>query len=108
MEIVWTEYAIDSLFSLLSFVKSQWGEAKAYDVRIQIQKEVLLLEHYPLIGTCLGEKTTSFAGIRTLIIKKKNKVFYSVKGNRVYIILVWDVRQDPKVLEALLNRYLNK
>ena len=106
MEIIWTKYAIESLFSLLSFVESKWGEEKAYEVRLQIQKEVSLLEEYPQIGVRFAEKGAYLSDIRTLLVKKKNKIFYTLIENKVYILLVWDVRQDPSVLETLLNQYL--
>lgn len=106
MEVVWTKYAIESLFSLLSFIESKWGEEKAYEVRIQIQKEVSLLEKHPQIGARFAEKDIYLSEIRTLLVKKKNKIFYTLIENKVFILLVWDVRQDPSVLETLLNQYL--
>ena len=105
MEVVWTKYAIESLFSLLSFIESKWGKEKAYEVRIKIQKEVSLLEKHPQIGARFAEDIY-LSEIRSLLVKKKNKIFYTLIENKVYILLVWDVRQDPCVLETLLNQYL--
>lgn len=105
MEIVWTAYSIESLYSLLSFVKARWGEDKAYEVRAQIKSDVSLLRLYPQIGAYLPEGPVN---VRVLVIQKKNKVYYTIKENKVYILLVWDVRQDPKVLAALLDQILKR
>ena len=96
MEIVWTAYSIESLYALLSFVGARWGEDKAREVRAQIKKDVSLLRIYPKMGACQPEGPVD---VRVLVIKKKNKV---------YILVVWDVRQDPENLAVLLNQILER
>ena len=94
MEIVWTAYSIESLYALLSFVGARWGEDKAREVRAQIKKDVSLLRIYPKMGACQPEGPVD---VRVLVIK-----------NKVYILVVWDVRQDPENLAVLLNQILER
>ena len=105
MEIVWTAYSIESLYALLSFVGARWGEDKAREVRAQIKKDVSLFMIYTKMGACQPEGPVD---VRVLVIKKKNKVYYTIKENKVYILVVWDVRQDPENLAVLLNQILER
>lgn len=57
------------------------------------------------MGACQPEGPVD---VRVLVIKKKNKVYYTIKENKVYILVVWDVRQDPENLAVLLNQILER
>ena len=91
MEIIWTP----------------WGEKKSFEIRKLIEHNVLLLEKHPHLGRVLPETESKSVKIRSLIIKRKNRVFYRVEGEKIYIILVWDVRKDPEILFDTLNAFID-
>ncbi|WP_129734003.1 type II toxin-antitoxin system RelE/ParE family toxin [Parabacteroides goldsteinii] len=107
MEIIWTPLSLKSLSELLHFVRKAWGEKKSFEIRKLIEHNVLLLEKHPHLGRVLPETESKSVKIRSLIIKRKNRVFYRVEGEKIYIILVWDVRKDPEILFDTLNAFID-
>lgn len=105
MEIIWTPLSLKSLSELLRFVRRMWGDKKSFEVRKLIEHNVLLLQKHPHLGKVLPETESKFVEIRSLIIKRKNRVFYKIEGEKIYIILVWDVRKDPDTLFEALKPY---
>ncbi|WP_455637920.1 type II toxin-antitoxin system RelE/ParE family toxin [Parabacteroides sp.] len=107
MEVIWTPLSLKSLSELLRFVRKTWGDKKSFEVRKLIEHNVLLLENHPHLGKVLPETESKSVKIRSLIIKRKNRVFYKIEGEKIYIVLVWDVRKDPKTLFDTLNPFID-
>lgn len=108
MEVIWTSLSHKSLSELLSFVRRVWGDKKSFEVRKLIEHNVLLLKKHPHLGKVLPETESKSVKIRSLIIKRRNRVFYKVEGEKIYIILVWDVRKDPDTLFEALKPYFTE
>lgn len=106
MEVIWTAYSLRSLSELLLFVRNRWGDRKAVDVRNLIQHDTSLLEHNPEMGKVIPECESLPVKIRSLVIKRKNKLFYKLEDGKIYILLVWDVRKDPEYLRELLTQFI--
>lgn len=78
------------------------------DVRKLIQHDVSLLEQNPDLGKVIPESESLSVKIRSLIIKRKNKVFYQLKDKKIYILLVWDTRKDPETLRDILKLFFTE
>ncbi|MBC8617235.1 type II toxin-antitoxin system RelE/ParE family toxin [Parabacteroides faecis] len=50
MEIVWTDFARESVLDLLLFIRKCWGDTIASVAWGDIQKDIALLENFPEIG----------------------------------------------------------
>ena len=88
--------------------KASGEKKKRMRFAFKYKKKSLYQRNILKIGTRFAGKESYLSDIRTLLVKKKNKIFYTLIENKVYILLVWDVRQDPGVLETLLNQYLKQ
>ena len=104
MEIVWSNTAKKSLALTLHYIRANFGDSVAQNVRIQIEQQVNQLAMFPLMGTEDKKNSTRNRQFRYIVIKRRSKVFYYVQNNRVNIAHVWDTRQNINSLTNLLSK----
>ncbi|MDD3787785.1 MAG: type II toxin-antitoxin system RelE/ParE family toxin [Petrimonas sp.] len=103
MEVVWSKTAKNSLATTIRFIKGNFGEGVAKTIRLEIEKRVGQLVVYPLLGKEDEKHSTSGRKIRYIIVNRRSRVYYYLQNQRIYIILVWDTRQDIHSLKKLLS-----
>lgn len=105
MEIEWTKSGQNSLVCVLKYIEGKFGENVAKNVSERIFHKVSLLKENPGMGklfTLLSEKK-----ICCLLVHKRCKIFYNISlQGKIYILFVWDVRQNPELLNRLLQSSL--
>ncbi len=106
MEIVWTDFARESVLDLLLFIRKCWGDTIASVAWGDIQKDIALLENFPEIGPVYLVNKQLDIVIRELVVNKKNKIYYYIRNDNVYIIVVWDTRKNPETLKYLFHQFL--
>lgn len=106
MDIIWTSPAKESLYETLNYIEKQIGEVTARNVWKSINKQVDLLISNP----CMRCEFLSHPEyqLRFIVIQKRSKVFYSIQGETIYIVLVWDTRQAPELLESRIAYLYSK
>lgn len=105
MEIIWTDFAKESVLDLLLFIRKCWGDTIAATAWRNIQKDIALLENLPEIGQVYLNNKQLDIVIRELVVNKKNKIYYYIRNDKVYIIMAWDTRTNPKTLIHLLQHF---
>ena len=110
MVVIWTEYARESAANVLDFVHKCWGDSMAMTVWSCVRNDASLLEHYPQLGSVYSvfKYKSQDIEIRELVVSKKNKLFYLVYGESVYILLLWDTRANPQKLKRLFASLIKK
>lgn len=103
MEVVWSKTAKESLAVTLQFIRQNFSDNVAQNIRNQIENQVNQLSIFPLMGIEDRKNSTPSRQFRYIIIKRRSKVFYYLKDNKVYIVLVWDTRQNTDSLKNLLK-----
>ncbi len=86
-----TQRFLNKLLELLTFLENECGLKVAAAFQNKLDKKLSALRHLP----GLGSPTFKRPGIRKLIITKHNKIYYRVKGDTIYIITLFDTRQNP-------------
>jgi len=88
MTVIWAKKAYDDLDAVTDYLATLSPQA-AEDTINRIQKSVLLLSHFPDMGSKVDE-----SGLRRLIVPDTPYViFYRVMGDRVSIRGVFHARQ---------------
>lgn len=106
MEIIWTKSAQVSLISILKFIGEKFGKKIAKGSYERICHKVALLLVAPEMGKLYYQESGK-QDVRCLLADKHCKVFYVVsEQEKIHIIFVWDVRQNPEVLNYLLSTLL--
>lgn len=98
LNIIWTDYAKESLQLTIDFLQDQWGSEFKDDLISIIDKRLNQVTVNPSLAPFLSGTT-----FRRLVIHKHLTIFYSTIPKSIKIILVWDNRQNPDKLEEILN-----
>lgn len=106
MEIVWSDFAVESLSNIFVYVQSFFGKRTASATAQKVIAFVESLANTPYLGKHLLH-LSQFGEVRC-VFYKQNHIYYLITENRIEIILVWDGRQDPRRLQHLLVDFLIK
>lgn len=92
MRIFLTKRAEKNYRSIKEHITEEWGEIVADAFEQKTVSFFDLLEDFPEIGAI------ELAGkqIRGFQLTKQTRVFYRIKDDRIIILTLFDVRQDPK------------
>ena len=93
-KLVWSNNAKIKLFEILEFYRKR-NQSDTYSKKLykKFIKEVSVLIKHPYIGL-----KTDVISVRGLIIDHYI-VFYELSENQIYILVIWDTRQEPKHLK---------
>ena len=94
MEIIWTKKAIESFKELAFYLNSSFGKDIAVSIVGKVTRRATDLLRNPLLGKVYESSNLLKYEFRFFVINKQTKVFYFIQGEFVYIVLVFDVRQD--------------
>ena len=108
MEVVWSDFAIATFIGVLSYIRTAFGEAVSRKIRKRIENTVQLLSNQPKMGVVDFDNSDNEVEYRYIVVQK-SKIYYMIENNIVYILLVWDCRQNPDKLKTiLLDDNINK
>lgn len=102
MEVIWTPQAVKSYKEVVDFVDRKLGRSTAEKVRDLIRKRVEALGENSMLGKKYKDSLLLKVTYRELVVHRRCKVFYFVRNERIYVILIWDTRQDLAKLRELL------
>ncbi len=89
--ITWKDRPRDQLLELLTYLITNFSQDAANRLLKKLDLKTRQLIQYPEIG-----QRTRFKTVRRLRIDKRLSVFYRVHGRIIFILFLWDNRQDPK------------
>jgi len=91
MRISLTKRAETNYHSIKNYISNKFGERVAETFEQKTVDFLDLLENFPELGVVeVLEKQ-----IRSFQLTKQTRVFYRIKGERIIILNLFDVRQDP-------------
>ncbi|MEJ1242318.1 type II toxin-antitoxin system RelE/ParE family toxin [Chryseolinea sp. T2] len=90
MKVFLSRRAVKSYTRIRDYIEEEWGESVAESFEVKVNDLFTLLANYPEMGI-LEQKD-----IRSFQLTQQTRVFYRIKGNRLVILSLFDVRQDPK------------
>lgn len=95
LNIEWSEEAIDNLRNTIEYLQENWTirELKVFSKKLDEQIE--LIRRKP--ATYKASKR--LRGTRECVITKHNTLFYVFDETKIYIVILWDNRQNPKKLK---------
>ena len=98
MEVIWTKKAIESFKELAFYLNNSFGKDITASIIGKVTRRVNDLLRNPLLGKEYESSNFLKYEFRFFVINKQTKVFYFV-----YIVLVFDVRQDIRRIHEMLS-----
>ncbi len=95
LEIIWSEEADFNLDSILKYLQSNWTEKELKNFAGKLDEQLSLISEFPL----QYKQSQRLQGTRECVITKHNSLFYIVAKTSIYILSIWDNRQNPSKLK---------
>lgn len=103
MVVVWTPHAIDDLATIWEYYHALNIEA-AKKILHAIREAALRLADYPEMAP-IDPFLTEFApAYRSLVIRRIYKMVYKIENEELYIMEIFDCRQNPATLKTRIKR----
>lgn len=90
-EIIWTAEANSNLDTIVQYLRSEWTEKEVQKFITKLNKAILLIASRPQ----LFRLTNKRKGLRKFVLTKHTSIFYLQKKSYIYIVALFDNRQDP-------------
>jgi len=103
MVVKWLPDAKRDLKAIFDFYLEVAGRRVAGRIRLQIKEDVDRLVHNPEMAPVEPLLSGFKRTYRSLLSDKNYKIVHSIDRETIYIIAVWDCRQDPDKLKNHIN-----
>ena len=104
MQANWTPQAIEMADSILRYTANTFGKAQADKLRLTFAKLAQQLESFPYMGALEPYLTDLQKEYRFISVFKVLKIIYHVAdADHLYIVAVWNCRQNPYELKTILS-----
>ena len=94
MEIRWSREADSDLELVIFYLIQHWNDRVLLNFQLRLEKSLELILRSPHSFP----KSELLKDARKMIITKHNTIFYKVKNETIFIIRLYDTRQNPKKL----------
>ncbi len=91
-KIILSKLFLNKTIKLINYLEKKWGRKVAEEFKKELDGKILQISETPDIGI----NSIKVFNVKRIVITKHNKLFYKIKGNTIYIITLFDTRQDPK------------
>jgi len=98
MHIKYTQLAKSQLKDIVKFYRKSRRTKSGKKIVRHIREKVQTLKHQPELGKIDYPLSTFSREYRFLIIRH-NKIYYTIKSDGIYIVYVFDTRQNPSNLK---------
>ena len=90
-EIFWTKESLTNLEDILDYLISAWSQREVVNFKSKLSKQLKLISKYPL----LFPASQINPNLRKAVLSKQTTVFYKIQDKHIYIIYLFDTRQNP-------------
>ena len=103
MRVLWSNLAADAFREIRSRIFIQFGINAEDAYLAATEKAINQITQFPQIGKP-EYNLASDSSVRSIVVHKRSKFIYYVEDATLYIADVWDVRQDPEMLNARFEK----
>lgn len=82
---------LEKTVRLLNYLEKRWGKKVAEEFKDVLDRKILQLAETPNIGI----NSIKMLDVKRVVITRHNKLFYKIKGKTIYLVTLFDTRQDP-------------
>lgn len=95
MKVRWMPRALKSLDGIFFYLKEKDAHKAAREIVTELWGTAMNIGKHPYIGKAELVLNAERETYRSLVVRKNYKIIYYCESQIIYIIDIWDVRQDP-------------
>jgi plasmid stabilization system protein ParE len=92
--IEWSLEARSNLDNIITYLENEWTEKEVRNFSERLEKQLSLLLQTPEVY----KKSLRKEGLRECQVTNHNTLFYTYDDEKLYIVTIFDNRQDPQKL----------
>lgn len=96
MEVIWTQRATERLRAVFDYHHQIAGLRTARHIAQGITNDALRLSNHPNLGRVEENLSSDHRAIRSMVTRKHYKLLYQVVQQDIYIVSLFDCRQNPE------------
>lgn len=93
-KVVWTREAVDCLEEIIAYLEENWSEKEIKKFVIKLEKQISIIKNQPY-----SFPKSYYIKARKSVLSKHSTIYYNIFGDVIYIITIFDNRQNPKNLK---------
>lgn len=98
-KIEWSARAVSDFNQIIRYLSENWNEREIKKFVRQIDKNINYIQSCPLIFPATSHRP----GVRRCVISKIHTLYYLVEDKTIYLVTIWDNRQNIKKLKDALK-----
>jgi plasmid stabilization system protein ParE len=91
-QIRWTDESIQNLENILDYIKITWTENEVNNFKSKLSYQLKIIQRFPMIFPASEYNSR----LRKAVMSKQTSLFYEFKDDIIYIVSIFDNRQNPK------------
>lgn len=95
LKISWSKEAREAIISIIAYLEGNWTEKEIRKFLSKLEEQIVLISAKPKTY----KKSKRLLGTHECLITKHNSVFYTFNETHLFIVTVWDNRQEPGKLK---------
>jgi plasmid stabilization system protein ParE len=95
LKVSWSKEARESLILIIAYLEENWTEKEIRKFLSDLEKQIILVSIKPKTY----KKSQKLLGAHECLITKHNSLFYTYNESHLFIVTIWDNRQDPGKLK---------
>ena len=85
---------------VVDYLEKNWPERVVRNFAEKLERKIEMIRAYPEI--C--KSSEKYFGARECLLTKHNTLYYTIRKEDIYVLTLWDNRQDPKLLNQLRQK----
>ncbi|WP_396165877.1 type II toxin-antitoxin system RelE/ParE family toxin [Flavobacterium sp.] len=95
-KLEFSERSLKEIRNTVDYLKVKWSERISDNFLKELKRNIDLIQINPELFPI-----SEFEGLRKCVVSKQTSVFFIIKNNIVYIVSVFDTRQNPNKIKEL-------
>ena len=89
-KLEFSERSLKEIRNTVDYLKVKWSERISDNFLKELKRNIDLIQINPELFPI-----SEFEGLRKCVVSKQTSVFFIIKNNTIYIVSVFDTRQNP-------------
>jgi plasmid stabilization system protein ParE len=94
-KLFWTDEALRNLDQILKYLEQNWTQKEVDHFKNRLSSQLDIILRFPFIFP----KSDKQPRLRKSVLSKQTTIFYEIKRSVIYVVYLFDNRQDPNKLK---------
>jgi len=93
-KVVWSSEAVENLEKIIAYLEEKWSEKEIKKFIKKLEKQISVIKKQPL-----SFPKSQLIEARKSVLSKQTIIYYKVFEDVIYIVTIFDNRQNPEKLK---------